>query len=371
MPKEMRPWSDAEAKKLRKLKASGHTSAEVADALGRSRASVDTFCARNGVPATYKTRTPKGRAQRDTADDLRKQRDEANLRADQLAAELKRERSRKAFKIGKARSGKRRGGFIRVTWGDSHGCRSDKAAFAAFVEDLAVLNASEVICMGDALDCDGFLSMHRAIGYTSLSEYSFADDVGAANAHWDAVIKAAPQARHDYLAGNHEDRLWSWIRDNSQNDRDREFHAARYSPQAVLSLETRGVVYHERLEKHDGCQKRGTIRRGKCLFVHGDSHAQNAAVKHLQGAGTNIVFGHTHRAESKLLSTEASGVIGAWNPGCLCERHPMYRHSAASDWSHGYGLQFIGPAGEFLHISVPILGGQSMLRPMLKQLGAA
>jgi hypothetical protein len=84
----------------------------------------------------------------------------------------------------------------------------------------------------------------------------------------------------------------------------------------------------------------------------------------------NVVYGHTHRAEEYRTSTEATGEIGAWNPGCLCERHPMWKHSEPSRWSHGYGLQFIAADGDFLHINVPICNGRSLLRPLREYLNA-
>lgn len=298
-----------------------------------------------------------------------KEREAWAKREQQLLADLERERSRRVLSFGKAKSGKSRGGVKRITFGDTHGCRVDQTAFAAFVADLKVIRPDEIIGMGDHLDCDGFLSSHKAIAYTSLSEYSFAEDIDACNAQFDAIQKAAPGAFRDYLEGNHEYRIRSWVRDNSQNDADRRYHEARNMPPAVLSLDARGIAFHGRGETHDGLRKRGTIKRGKCLYVHGDSHAKNAAAVHLRGCGTNVVYGHTHRAEALIGGTEASGVVGAWNPGCLCELHPMYAHSKPSDWSHGYGLQFVERGGDFLHINVPIVDGRSLLWPMLKALG--
>ena len=362
-------WTDDEDKTLKRLRAEGLDTQEIAGRMKRSFDSVNSRIQRKRMPLSRKPATNEPTTTERLAEAQRE--NKKHLAAlDEAYAQLARERSRRTIKFGRPKSGKSRRGFCRVTWGDTHGMRVDKAAFAAFVADVKLIGPSEVICMGDALDCDGHLSRHRPVGYRALSPYSYADDVDAANAQWDAVCKAAPKARHDYLAGNHEDRIMGWIRDQNFSERDERFHRERLSPQAVLSLKKRGVTYHERILQHDGLQKRGTIKRGKCLFVHGDSHAKRAAEVHLMGVATNIVFAHTHRTEQFVTSTETTGVISAWNPGCLCERHQMYQHSAPSKWSQGYGLQFISAAGDFLHINVPIIEGKSYLQPMVKLIGA-
>ena len=188
--------------------------------------------------------------------------------------------------------------------------------------DLKVIKPHEIIHGGDCLDCDGFLSSHKAIGYTSLSEYSYEDDIGAASDFWDAVAKATPRSKSELIEGNHEYRVRTWCLDNSKNDKDFDYHWRKNGPPTVLDLERRGIQWHSRGEKHDGLSKRGTIKRGKMLYVHGDSHAANAGQKHLQGSATNVTYFHTHRASVLYSSTEASGPIGAFNSGCPLRTAP-------------------------------------------------
>ncbi len=282
---------------------------------------------------------------------------------------LERERNRKAIGFGRGRVGSRKGAFCRVTFGDTHGCRVDKAAFAAFLSDLKVIQPKSIIGMGDHLDCDGFLPSHKPVGYTSLSEYSFPEDIDATNDQFDAIAKAAPSVTEfEYIEGNHEYRILTWCRDNSDNDADLRYHKRNNIPQTVLSLEKRGINYYSRGKQHDGLRSRGSIKRGKCLYVHGSSHAANAAKRHLDMYACNVVYAHTHRGDSTVKSTEATGTIAAHNPGCLCELHPMYCHSMPTTWCHGYGLQFITRTG-FLHINIPIIDGESYLQPLMKNLG--
>lgn len=77
--------------------------------------------------------------------------------------------------------------------------------------------------------------------------------------------------------------------------------------------------------------------------------------------GKVLVCGNTHRADSDIIRTVNEGAIGAWSPGCLCEIQPYYGYTNLTDWSHGYGLQFVQKDGRFLHLNVPIVEGVSMM----------
>lgn len=81
--------------------------------------------------------------------------------------------------------------------------------------------------------------------------------------------------------------------------------------------------------------------------------------------GQAFVSGNTHRVDSFVQRTVHAGVIGAWNPGCLCKLQPYWNHTRLTDWSHGYGLQLVEPDGSFLHINVPIIEGRSYLASLL------
>jgi predicted phosphodiesterase len=282
--------------------------------------------------------------------------------------DLAHERSRKRMTFKPCRkSGKT---YLRVIFTDTHGCRVDKQAFAAFVADLKLLQPEEIVCLGDHLDCDGFLSAHKPIAYTSNSPYSFAEDVDAANDMLDQIALAVPKTRLHYVEGNHEYRLRTWCLDNSQTETDRRYHERLYLPPGCLDLDKRGITYYSRGERHCGLSKRGTIKLGKCHFVHGDSHAKRASEKHLSTFGGNVVFGHTHRSEMYSTSTESTGTIAAWNPGCLCELHPTWKHSEATTWTHGYGLQFCErKTGNFQHINVMIYEGVSLMASHLTAAG--
>jgi UDP-2,3-diacylglucosamine pyrophosphatase LpxH len=285
---------------------------------------------------------------------------------DRQAAELEAARAPK-FRLpvgGGKQSKSGRGAFCRVVVPDSHGCFIDGPALSAFLGDLAAIKPAEIIMLGDHLDCGGFLAQHQTIGFVAESDYSYAEDVEACNQFLDAIQKRAPKATIEYLFGNHEARVERWvITQTLRNKRDGEFLMKTFAAENSLSLERRGIQFFKQGVFYDGLPLPATIRRGHCHFTHGIYTSSNAAAAHLRKYGGNVVFGHTHRADSYTIRTVKAGVIGAWNPGCLCQLQRLWNHTALTDWSHGYGLQVV-QGDEFLHINVPIIDGKSYLQPL-------
>jgi hypothetical protein len=88
------------------------------------------------------------------------------------------------------------------------------------------------------------------------------------------------------------------------------------------------------------------------LFLARRERGQTSGEReHPQFAG-NVVYGHTHRAQSETRRPVARGDIGAWNPGCLCQQQPLWQHTRPTDWTLGYGVQIVDSRGGFLHINV-------------------
>lgn len=298
--------------------------------------------------------------------ELRQQVRELQSVIDQQQQHIERMKS-SSFKMPVAKPVRPRGGFCRVIVSDTHGSRIDKAAAATFLSDLAILQPSEVIMLGDHLDCGGFLAQHWTLGYVAETDYTFEQDVAAANVFLDSVQAAAPKAAFHYLLGNHEDRLERWCCTQAlKSNIDAAYLFNLFSPETVLNIPKRGINLYKRNESY-GLRSRGAIRLGKCIFTHGHRHGLHAARHTLADYGHSVVFGHVHRISSFTQAT-ADTDIGAWCCGCLCELMPMWRHTSPTNWNHGYGVQLVRKTGEFLHITVPIINGQSYLMQLTEQL---
>jgi hypothetical protein len=259
---------------------------------------------------------------------------------------------------------------VRLIFGDMHGAQMEPQVVASIVEDIRRLGPDEIVLLGDMVNCGGFLAQHHTLGYVAeIQETSYEGDIAATNEVLDAIIKAAPRATIHYLEGNHEARVEKWcVTETLSNQRDAEFLRRAFSPEHLLRLRDRGIHYYRRSEFYHGLPVPGTIKLDKCFFWHGTSAARHAAARNAAQVGGNIVFGHVHRMQQDQTRPVATGEIAGWCPGCSCKLAPLWQHGRPSDWTHGEAVQLITAGGKFLHLNVPIIGGESLLLPLFNQL---
>lgn len=260
-------------------------------------------------------------------------------------------------------------GFCRAIIPDTHGCLIDSLAWAAVLSDLEQLQPEEIVFTGDHLDCGGFLAQHHTLGYVADTEYTFQDDIDAANDMLDQIGAICGRSRKHYLEGNHERRIETWcVTQALRNGPDAAFLRNLVGTEKVLHLEDRGINYYRQGIYYDGCKIPATIKLGKCYFTHGSSSAKHTASTMLSKFGSNVVFGHVHRSQEDSKATVDRGIIRAWCPGCLCGLQPRWQHTNPTEWNHGYGVQFVQESGDFLHLNVPIIDGVSYLSDFLSRI---
>lgn len=266
-----------------------------------------------------------------------------------------------------------RADHVRVFAGDLHGYYQDVDAVKAFMSDMKLLQPREICLLGDMLDCGGFLAQHLTLGFVAEGEYTFEQDVAAANDFLTRLQKVYPKARITYLEGNHEHRLEKWcITQTLRNSKDARMLYEHFNPVTVLSLRQRGIRYVTQSEFADGVSIRGTVRYGhsgcEVYATHGITACKHAAFRHVERFGGNVVYGHTHRADSAIINTVASTIIGAWSPGCLSQRVRLWNHQNQPDsWTRGYHVQFVSKSGLFQPVNVSIVGGASLMHSLLKK----
>jgi hypothetical protein len=283
------------------------------------------------------------------------------LLATTVAAVERQRRARKVTVQPAKRMPRLRGDTIRMIACDVHGAKMARPAVSAFLRDAKQLNPQELILNGDIIDCGGFLAQHHVMGYVAETAYSYEGDIAAANGFLDGVQSAAPNAVIDFIEGNHCRRVETWcVTETLRHGSDGKFLLSLVGPEALLKLSDRGIHYRRSGECHDGLSVPGIIKRGKCYFHHGVLAAKNAAAATQVGMAGNIVFAHTHRAQSDIVRKVGVGVVGSWNPGCLCEMQPLWCHGRHTDWTHGYAVQFVSHTGKFLHLNIPIINGVSL-----------
>lgn len=258
------------------------------------------------------------------------------------------------------------GDTIRVIIPDTHGIKIDQKACSAMLADIKTLAPSEIILLGDHVDCGGHLAEHHVMGYVAETPYSYEDDISAANAFLTALQQAAPAAKYDYLEGNHERRVETWcVTQTLRHTKDADGLRMLYAPEFRLHLKDRNIAYYRQSEYYDNLTVPGVIKRGKCYFFHGFNTSKAATRATLEKIAGNCVFGHTHRAQSDVQRKVNAGIIGSWNPGCLCQLQPLWEHTNPSEWTHGYAVQLVAKNGDFLHLNIPVIEGRSLFSALL------
>lgn len=261
-----------------------------------------------------------------------------------------------------------RANTVRAIAGDVHGMRQDKAAVSAFMRDITVLSPNEVVLVGDMVDCGGFLAKHQTLGFVAECDYSYAEDIAAANDFLDRLQAAAPNAVIHFIFGNHDDRVEKWCVDQVMaKGRDAEFLMNVYGPEALLRLKERNIQVYKRDQIYGEGLPRGWMRLGKMFFTHDLGYSVNAARCAVMKAGGNVTFGHSHRWDTSSVVFPSVGMCAAFNPGCLCLMQPMYMHSRPTDWTQGFDIDFVAESGNFLRTHVPIWRGESLAGAMIER----
>lgn len=93
--------------------------------------------------------------------------------------------------------------MIRIILPDSHGHLISRSAMQTVLKDIKELDPSEVVLLGDHVDCSGIFTTHKR-SYKQEMEYSYLRDIEYAKVFLDGIQECAPRARIHYLEGNHE-----------------------------------------------------------------------------------------------------------------------------------------------------------------------
>jgi UDP-2,3-diacylglucosamine pyrophosphatase LpxH len=259
---------------------------------------------------------------------------------------------------------------LRIIIPDLHGVKMHSGAIGAFFNDLKTMKippGSEIVQLGDLMDCGGCLAEHHTLGYVQdINETSYEADIIAGNNFLNELQKITKGYKIHILEGNHEERVEKWcVKQGMGNRENAQGFLDRNGPEAVLRLKDRGIKYYRRSVYHN-TKIKGMLRLGKCNFIHGMSFATHASKVHADKVGDNIVFGHVHR-EMSYRANNSYGTYGAWSPGCLCDLQPCWAmpKMGITNHVHGYGLQIVGRNGNFLHFNIPIINNNSLLGHLL------
>jgi len=258
---------------------------------------------------------------------------------------------------------------VRMVFGDVHGMRMDHKAVNAVLQDIRLFQPDEIVLLGDIVECGGWLAKHQPVGFVASCDYSYQEDIQAADWFLEEIQMAAPEAVIHYIEGNHEDRVERWVVDQvSAHKREAEFLLNLCGPRQLLRIEDRGIHWYSRHEAHVAGLPRGWIKLDKMHYTHSLTYSKNAARQAAERAAGNVTYGCTHRADTATIILPAVGIVKAFNPGCLSQMQPIWRHSDPTGWSQGYNVEFIARSGNFQVVPVPIWRGESLAGAMIDRL---
>lgn len=162
--------------------------------------------------------------------------------------------------------------------------------------------------------------------------------------------RAAPTAAFVFIAGNHEDRLQSFLIDKGASLR--SLRCLDYIP--LLGLDKLNFIaahpYGHQVRYHG------------CLIEHGDLARKGGgatAKGMIASRGMNGISGHVHRL-AHLRQTTTAGRRWWIENGCLCDLHPTYCKSQP-DWQHGFSFGEVNSRGRFEARAVEVVNGEVIL----------
>lgn len=143
-----------------------------------------------------------------------------------------------------------------------------------------------------------------------------------------------------WIGGNHEDR---WRRVQWQH------------PNLKGMLKSFPEAFHMNDYGFKWKPYGGTLMLGKLLVTHGSlvmKHSGWTARAEFDKYGSSVLHGHTHRL-GVYYRTNARGVHGGYENGCLCRMHPEYVQYP--DWQQGFSIVHVDDSGWFNVQQIPVL----------------
>lgn len=226
--------------------------------------------------------------------------------------------------------------FQTVVLSDVHAPFHNKQLLPKVCQLIHDIRPQQVIILGDFGEFAS-VSRHQKGSLYKLKDITLGWEYEQQNELLDAIDSACRGCQRDFIEGNHEQRVNSWLEESDNGKID----GAISLPQDGLNLYKRGWKYHSGW-------KEASVKVGKYLeVVHGEYCPVHAAKKHLDEYEGSVMMGHTHRFQSYV-----TGKRGSYNIGCLIDRsHPVFGYASASQrrkWVNGFAVVTVLGDGSFI-----------------------
>lgn len=222
-----------------------------------------------------------------------------------------------------------------VVLSDIHVPFHDPAAVELAVKITQWIDPHVVVLNGDIVDFYGISKFPSR----PLRRFCFHIELHAAHTFLRMLREAISTQYVVYLAGNHEERLRSYLWMKAKELA--EVEALRVP--ALLKLESLGIEYLETLEEPKSFDEyiAAQVRVGKLFITHG--HAIRSSGNTVNVARTvflktmvPLLIGHWHRTQHYEQTSYDGSTSGCWVAGCLCYPRPHY--DAGRIWGQGIAV---------------------------------
>lgn len=171
---------------------------------------------------------------------------------------------------------------------------------------------------------------------------SFKDEISIVKDELQKLKRQFYRIPIDYLEGNHEQRLFRYVRDNAPE------LLYRNNVESLLHLKQRNINYISNIGLL--CNGEQPYKLGKLVVLHGHEKkislsAINLARLFYLRCRTNVIAGHHHRSDYSLAKKIDGSHEGAWSVGTLGKLAEPYL--PINDWNHGFAFVDTFDNGDF------------------------
>jgi predicted phosphodiesterase len=240
-------------------------------------------------------------------------------------------------------------GYRFVCLPDSHGYLADWKAVEAALAFVRYYKPVRIFLLGDHVD---FASISR-FDKPATDIARIGEDIEALGRFLKGVRESAPDAKVDYLKGNHEVRFERFLWKHQEAAA--MLKATGMDLPRFLNLSEYGVNWVES----------GTLEVNDRLLVkHGHMVRMRSgytATGELERQGISGISGHTHRL-GQVYKRNRLGMLTWVESGCLCKYDPDYMEGQLSDWCQGLSFGTVSLRGHsFTLHTAPIVKEKVMV----------
>lgn len=234
---------------------------------------------------------------------------------------------------------------------DTHRPFHDKRAWKLLLKFVTAWQPDHIITLGDFGD---FYSVNSHGKTPERRSLLLVDEVADVKQGLTELSAAAPNAKKDFIQGNHEWRLERFLGEKAP-----DLFGFIDTPK-VLELAELGWRY---------TPYKKFLRVGKVYFTHDTGKAGiNAARQARTAFEDNVVIGHTHRMDYSIKgNAKGSPHIGAmfgWL-GDVSKTEYMHDVNAKSDWVLGFGIGYMESNGVIHLRPCPIIDYKTVVDGVL------